>query len=102
MDFQRMAPKDNAGRFERGYLKTITGNLTAGLGPDAKSRRIPILRGALLLSTFRPPVRFHANMLIALPHRTGNLKYIVFAGKSTVYGKNNSAADLTESGGGTE
>jgi hypothetical protein len=40
-------------------------------------------------------------MLIAFPNRTGNLKYI-FAGKSTVYGKNNSAADLTESGGGTE
>ena len=41
-------------------------------------------------------------MLIAFPYRTGNLKFIVFAGKSTVYGKNNSAADLTEPGGGSD
>ena len=28
MDFQRMGKKANAGRFERGYLKVTTGNLT--------------------------------------------------------------------------
>ena len=28
MDFQRMDKQDNAGRFERGYLKITTENLT--------------------------------------------------------------------------
>jgi hypothetical protein len=29
MDFQRTGKKDNAGRFERGYLKVTTENLTS-------------------------------------------------------------------------
>ena len=29
MDFQRMGKKTNAGRFERGYLKVTTENLTS-------------------------------------------------------------------------
>jgi hypothetical protein len=29
MDFQRMGKQDNAGRFERGYLKVTTENLTS-------------------------------------------------------------------------
>ena len=28
MDFQQMSKQDNAGRFERGYLKATTENLT--------------------------------------------------------------------------
>ena len=44
-----MDQKTNAGRFECGYVKVTTENFPIGFGPDAKSRRKPIFRGALNL-----------------------------------------------------
>ena len=42
-----MGKQDNAGRFERGYLKVTTENFTIGICPDAKSLRKPMNRGTL-------------------------------------------------------